>query len=293
MRQPRRSVSPVHPTAMILGLLLMLPYTAQAVSNEDVRTYLISIHRLYESLEYERALDQVQLARQAPRGIEDEVALSLYEGIIQFEMGREEQCANAFKAALLLRSDAKLPVKVAPKIERIFESVRQQVKHELAPLLQKNAEDQQTNPPTLSPPPPRPDQPPAASSTVATIQPPGVPPSTVSSKASRRGGLRRLSLVPAIAGGTLLVAGGISWAISRGELNQLRNDDPRIATREDVQHRVSRGSTWQTVGVSLLGLGAAGLATAAGMYVLGASEQSVSLGVSTNGTSAFVHGRWP
>ncbi|WP_239470602.1 hypothetical protein [Archangium violaceum] len=89
------------------------------------------------------------------------------------------------------------------------------------------------------------------------------------------------------------MAGGISWAISRGTLNQLRTNDPRIATREDVQRNVSRGNTWQTVGISLLGAGAAGLVTAAGMYVLGSPDQPVSLGVSTDGTSAFVHGRWP
>lgn len=107
------------------------------------------------------------------------------------------------------------------------------------------------------------------------------------------GEVRSYALVPAIAGGTFLVAGGVSWAISRGELNKLRSDDPRIATRADMERSVSRGQTWQTVGVSLLGLGVAGLATAAGMYVLGGPDQPVTIGIGTNGKSAFVHGRWP
>jgi hypothetical protein len=130
-----------------LSLLLVMPVTARATSTQDVRVHLISINRLCEALEYERALSQIQLARQAPRGTEEEVTLSL--------------C------------------------------------------------------------------------------------------------------------------------------------DPRIETREDMQRSVSRGSTWQTVGVSLIGVGVVGLTTAAGMYALGAPDSPVAMGVSTHGTSAFVHGRWP
>jgi hypothetical protein len=69
--------------------------------------------------------------------------------------------------------------------------------------------------------------------------------------------------------------------------------DPRLATAEDVQRTVSRGRTWQTVGVSLLSVGAASLATAAGLYVLGAPDTPVALSVSMKGTSASIHGRWP
>ncbi|QRO00901.1 hypothetical protein JRI60_18640 [Archangium violaceum] len=272
MNQTRRLDSSVHQRALALSLLLVIPCATRAENTEDVKTYLISIHSLYESLEYERALEQTQLARQLPRSTEEEVTRSLYEGILQCELGREEQGTAAFKAALLLRPDSKLPVQVAPKIERRFESVRQQVKREFARLRVE---------PSASP------------STAVVTQPPATPPSAASLEASAHGALRRKSLIPAVAGGTLLVAGGISWAISRGTLNQLRTNDPRIATREDVQRNVSRGNTWQTVGISLLGAGAAGLVTAAGMYVLGSPDQPVSLGVSTDGTSAFVHGRWP
>jgi hypothetical protein len=240
-----------------------------------VKTYLISIQRLFAGLEYERALMQIQLAQQMPRGPEEDVTLALYEGIIQCELGDQDQSIGAFKSALLLQPDAKLPVQVSPKVTKLFESVRQQVKLELA---RREAEHKQAEP---APPPPPPVQ--------AAALPPTKPPEQVSQQST----LRSYSLIPAIAGGALAVAGGIAWGLSRSELNQLRSDEPKLATLEEVQQSISRGRTQQTLGVSLLSLGAASLATAAGLYVLGAPDKSVEVGVSTNGTSAFVYGRWP
>ncbi len=263
-----------------LILVLVVPLAARAASEGDVRTSITSISRLYESLEYEHALRQIQFARQLPRGTEEEVTLSLYEGIILCEMSKQAQGSASFKSALLLRPDVKLPVRVAPKVEALFQSVRQQVKSELASMLARREAE--------SPKAPQPEAP--AQPAPAPALP---PPTKVSSSAPRRDTLRRHSLIPAIAGGTLVAAGGLAWTLSRGELNQLRNDDPRLATMDDARRSMSRGRTWQTVGVSLLSAGAVGLTTAAGMYLLGAPEQPLALGVSTDGTSAFVQGKWP
>jgi hypothetical protein len=105
--------------------------------------------------------------------------------------------------------------------------------------------------------------------------------------------LRPHVLVPALSGGVLLVAGGTSWALSRRELSRLRANDPSFAIRADVRSSASRGRTFQTLGVGLLGAGLVGLGAAAGLYVLGMPPPKMSLGMSTDGTSAFVHGRWP
>ncbi|SEU21605.1 hypothetical protein [Stigmatella erecta] len=267
-------------SALTLAVLVGVSPASHAAANPEVQRYLISIRRLYENLEYERALNQIQLAQQQKaRSTEDEVTLSLYEGILLTEMGRVEPGTAAFKAALLLKPEAQLPVPVAPKIGKLFESVRQQVKREMAPLLAQQQAEPPARSPSLAPPVPAP----AA---------PGSGAEGVSQRAPGRD-LRKYALVPAAVGGGLLVAGGVSWAISRGERGRLRDDDPALATREDVDRSVSRGRTWQTVGFSLLGVGAAGVATAAGMYFLGGPAQSMSLGVSTDGTSAMVHGRWP
>ncbi len=117
---------------MALVLLLSVPSVAHSESPSEVKTYLVAIQRLFEDLEYERALRQIHLAQQVPRGTDEEVTLAIYEGIIQYELGKQEEGIAAFKSALLLRPDAKVPVQVAPKVSDLFESVRQQVKSQLA-----------------------------------------------------------------------------------------------------------------------------------------------------------------
>jgi uncharacterized protein YukE len=99
-----------------------------------VKNCITSIRHLYKSLDYEHALSQIQLGRQMPRGTEDEVTLSLYEGLILFDMGKQEEALTAFRAALLLRPDTPLPEqKIAPKVRARFEDMRRKVKKEIAP----------------------------------------------------------------------------------------------------------------------------------------------------------------
>lgn len=279
MHQNRSLTIRIGGALLSLALSPLLPSAAWAASHTDAQTHLISVGRLYESLEYERALDQIGLARQGPRSTEVEVALSLYEGIILVELGKQEQGNSAFKSALLLQPEAKLPVRAAPKVETLFESVRQKVKRELAVHEKQEAERWQAV--ASSPQQAAPTQAPTAVSTA------------VLRTASQERSLRRYALLPAIAGGTLAVAGGISWAISRTELNRLRNDSPSLATQEDVQRTISRGRTFQKVGVSLLGVSVAGLATAAGLYMVGAPSKPGALGVTTDGRSALIYGRLP
>lgn len=258
---------------VLLGVAVPLPAHAQG----EFQRHLNAAIRLYQSLDYERALTQIELARKQPHESDDEVKLALYEGIIQAELGHQDECTAAFKSALLVQPDVKLPVKVAPKVSTLFESVREQAKRELAAI------------PSKPPPPAKPE----VAATPSTPPPSTLPAQTVSSKSLEPTLLRRHALIPAAAGGALAVSGGVFFALSRSELSTLRNNDPDIQSREVVQQHVSRGNTFQTLGVALLGVGTAGLAAAAGIYFLGAPDQPVSVGVSTNGTSAVVYGRWP
>ncbi|REG27847.1 hypothetical protein ATI61_109186 [Archangium gephyra] len=121
--------------SLALVLALVLPFTAPAENGGEIRNYIISINHLYENLDYELALSRIQLARQLPRSTDDEVTLSLYQGIILYEMRKQGPATSVFLSALLLRPDAKLPVQVAPKVEALFESTRKQVKQEVASLL--------------------------------------------------------------------------------------------------------------------------------------------------------------
>lgn len=264
--------------ALTAGLLIMsaVPLPARAQTSGFQR-HLNAAIRLYEGLEYERALKQLKLASDAPHNSDEEVELSLYEGIIQAELGHQDESSAAFKSALLVQPDAKLPVKVAPKVSQLFESVREQAKRELA---------------KLTPKPPAPPKPEVS----ATPPPPPVastPAPTVAKEAPDRSALRRHALIPAIAGGALVVAGGVSFAMSRSELSRLRNNDSSLQSTEAVNNSVSKGKTLQTLGVALLGVGTAGLAAATGLYFLGAPPEPAAVGLATDGTSAFVYGRWP
>ncbi|HYO74033.1 MAG TPA: hypothetical protein VEU33_48985 [Archangium sp.] len=77
--------------------------------------------------EYEHALELIGRARQRPLDTPELVALSLYEGIILYEVGRFVESGDAFEMALLIRPEAQLPAPVSPKIESHFETVRKKV----------------------------------------------------------------------------------------------------------------------------------------------------------------------
>jgi hypothetical protein len=84
----------------------------------------------YEELDYERALEHLQNARRLARTPEQEVTVSLHEGIVLGDMGQQEQSRAAFKKALFLSPEAKLPLKVSPKLADDFELARAEVRAE-------------------------------------------------------------------------------------------------------------------------------------------------------------------
>ena len=85
----------------------------------DSASFLGAIKRLYGQLDYEQAFNQIQTARRHPRVVQDEVQLSIYEGLILYELGKLSASGMSFRAALLLRPNASLPELVAPKVEAI------------------------------------------------------------------------------------------------------------------------------------------------------------------------------
>ncbi len=269
----------------MLAVLLVVPLAVHAQSSRGSKTvedYLVSVSRLYEILDYERALVEIEQARRMSPSEEAKVTLGLYEGIILADMIRMNEANRAFRAALLLRPDAKLPVQVSPKLAKHFELIRAEVKQELA-LIQDRREAQRRyeesiaqreTPSPVEPPPPAVTAPPREPEVVSV------------------GNSRSRALIPAIAGGVLLAAGGVSYGLARGEQSKLRGDDPGLVTRADAHASASRGKTLQTVGLGLAGAGVVGLGVAAGMYLLGGPSQPMALSVSTDGTSAFVSGSW-
>ncbi|WNG25787.1 hypothetical protein F0U62_18510 [Cystobacter fuscus] len=126
----------------VLGLLLAWahppPAHAAGEGAVEYKNTIGTISRLFGQLEYEQALDQVGRARQSPLGTSALVTLSVYEGILFFEMGKLEESGEAFQVALMLRPNEKLPdqVVVSPKVEAHFEAIRQKVQREMLQSLE-------------------------------------------------------------------------------------------------------------------------------------------------------------
>lgn len=96
------------------------------------RTFAAAV-RSYEDFDYEKALGQLTRAQALAKGPEQEVPVALYLGIVHAELGRRDESLAAFRTAFYLQPDARLPVKVSPKVERDFEEVRQAVLKDLGP----------------------------------------------------------------------------------------------------------------------------------------------------------------
>jgi tetratricopeptide (TPR) repeat protein len=128
---------PRAPRALLLGLLLAGSPVQSALAEDDFQSYLRAAVQLYEDLEYERALTQLQRARRIARGVAQDVSLGVHEGILLAELGRWDEARTAFETALLLDPEAKLPLRVSPKLERQFESARERVRTTLASRQQR------------------------------------------------------------------------------------------------------------------------------------------------------------
>jgi hypothetical protein len=120
--------------ALALSLLLVaLP----AGASEEFARFITAASRLFENLEYERALEQLANAKKFASTPDEQTQVALYEGVVLIELGRTEEAKAAFETALFLSPDAQIPVKVSPKVKAQIEAVRAQVKKELAPILAK------------------------------------------------------------------------------------------------------------------------------------------------------------
>jgi tetratricopeptide (TPR) repeat protein len=120
---------------LALTLCLLAPSLARAQASET-KKYLNAAITLFENLEYEKALKQVQKARTKATTPDDDARCSLLEGVVLADMGREEHALASFKAGFSIDPDAKLPVEVSPKVSTLAEKARANVKKVLAPQLE-------------------------------------------------------------------------------------------------------------------------------------------------------------
>ncbi|MBN8227020.1 hypothetical protein JYK02_05790 [Corallococcus macrosporus] len=224
-----------------LGLSLMvLPSPARAEPPAP-NPHLQAAFSLYDALEYDEALRSLGKARQwLSNTREDRIAIELLEGILAFETSQAKRGRSAFERALALDPKARLLIPVSPKVTAALEQVRARL-------------------PAVAPPPaPVPSEPSPAPVAVMSEAPrePLTHPSLT--EVERGAGVRsRLRLPVAIGGGVVAVGGILAWGRARSLSAQVRDADPSITTRAQLDGTVHQGKTFEKVGWALMGLGAA------------------------------------
>ncbi|MFY0575734.1 hypothetical protein ACN28S_16475 [Cystobacter fuscus] len=121
---------------IVLGLVLMLVSPAwsqpSASTAPDFEGRMAATARAYEELDYEHALQELEGASLLARDDGERARVAIYRGLVLGDQRRQQASRAAFRAGLMLRPDASLPVKVSPKVARDFEDVRREVQRELA-----------------------------------------------------------------------------------------------------------------------------------------------------------------
>ncbi|WP_164017366.1 tetratricopeptide repeat protein [Pyxidicoccus trucidator] len=229
---------------LLLGLVLVLPgrafaqRSAPAVLNtsakEDaLQDRLQTAARLYEELEYEQALDALAQTKTLAKTDDERAQVALYEGVVLADLGQRPRSLTAFREALSLKLDARLPVKVSPKVERDFEAVRAEVRTEREAQARAKAQPLQLPPPPMD----RPTLPPtrepervAAPNPTAPEPAPGVDLGVPSLNEQRT---RRFRSLPTILLGAGVVAGGAGSYF--GLRSQGNIQDARAASHTEDQ----------------------------------------------------------
>lgn len=276
-------------------LLVGLAGPARAQSAE-AKKYLNAAITLYENLEYEKALKQLQKARTRAAGPDDEARISLLEGCVLADMGKEEKALTAFKTAFGIDVEAKLPVEVSPKVQVVVDKARANVRKMLAPQFEaqkaeeekrlaeeekrlaeekekaRKAEEEKA----LA------EQRRRDEEEARRLQP---PPAVVAKPAGAS--LRTYSWIPGVVG--LASAGAATFFLvgANSRYQALVSGTP--TPEEALAHR-DTGKTYATLGYVFSGVAVAGVATAVVMFALGGGDAPppVALGLSPGGAFVLV-----
>jgi tetratricopeptide (TPR) repeat protein len=101
--------------------------SAAAVTVKDVNAnaHLSAAVRLYQKLDLDAALAELQLAEDGAKGNdEDTVQVLIYRGLIYSETGKLSAASDQFKRALAIRPWAEVPEGTSPRIAKNFSDAR-------------------------------------------------------------------------------------------------------------------------------------------------------------------------
>lgn len=255
----------------VVGLLLVLLTTPAFAQSAEVRKYFNTAITLYENLEYEKALKQLKAARLKAGGPDDEAKISLLEGVVLADMGREEKALTAFKTAFSVDLEAKLPVEVSPKVQAVAEKARANVRKMLAPQIEAAKAEEEKR---LADEKKRADEEAARLAEQRRLEAEerarNQPPPAVLIKPAGPS-LRGLSWIPGVVG---LASAGVATGLlvsASGKYTALLNGTAPV--EQAAAYRDS-GKTEATLGYVFTGVAVAGLGAAVTMFALGGGEST-------------------
>ena len=112
---------------------LLLAVEARAASTDAApastpSAHLAAAQRLYQKLDLDAALAELQQAETAAKDNEDEtVQVLIYRGLIFSETGKTAEANDQFKRALAIRPWAEVPADTSPRIARMFGDARKSI----------------------------------------------------------------------------------------------------------------------------------------------------------------------
>lgn len=90
--------------------------------------HLQAAQRLYQKLDLDAALAELQQAEAGARDNDDETAqILIYRGLIFSDTGKSSEAADQFKRALAIRPWAEVPQETSPRIAKVFSDARKSI----------------------------------------------------------------------------------------------------------------------------------------------------------------------
>jgi tetratricopeptide (TPR) repeat protein len=90
--------------------------------------HLAAAQRLYQKLDLDAALAELQQAELAAKDNEDEtVSVLIYRGLIYSDTGKAGDANDQFKRALAMRPWAEVPPETSPRIAKMFSDARKSI----------------------------------------------------------------------------------------------------------------------------------------------------------------------
>src|SRR5256712_11124145 len=142
--------------------------SAGTAKDAGPNAHLAAAVRLYQKLDLDGAIAELQLAEDGAKDSEDDrVQVLIYRGLIYSETGKLSDASDQFKRALAIRPWAEVPPDTSPRIARNFSDARKSLWGMAS--VRPPQKRQRGAPPALPAPPPHP--PPHKNSTRASTPP--------------------------------------------------------------------------------------------------------------------------